>query len=512
MSGIDLTSPLGMITALLPEVILGAWGIVVLLVAATRNSTDEDQRLAGHLALVGLLSALLVTGYMWFDQPEITGLPSMVTMDAFRFISSAIVLLGAIMAVLVSLGYLGRENIIVPEYYALLLFGVVGMTVMCAASDLITVFLGIELMSLCVYVLVGVNRRSGAGAEGALKYFLLGAFAAGFLLYGIALIFGATGSTNLTIIAAQITTLGLETSVMLLAGVGLLLVGFAFKVAAVPFHMWTPDVYDGAPTPISGFMAAAVKAAAFAAMIRVFVVAFADTAVAWQGVVWWLALITMLGGNLMALNQRTVKRMLAYSSIGHAGYLMTAVAAGTTAGAGAFLFYGVMYTLMTIGAFSMVGMAGRDGERDLTMEEFAGMGRVKPWLALAMTVFMLSLLGFPGTAGFIGKWLILSSVVESGQWGLAVGLVVASLVSAGFYLPVIMHMYMRPAPIDETYEHVTGNLWTRVVVGAAAVSLIWFGLRPNEMLSVSEDAGRDLIAAETFTLDQITPDDQPGGP
>jgi NADH-quinone oxidoreductase subunit N len=511
MTPIDVASPAGMIIGLLPEAVLSFWGIVVLLVAGARHRSQEDQRLAGHLALVGLVSALLVTMYLWVERPGLAGLAHMVSIDSFRYVATAVILGGAIMAVVVSLGYLGREGILIPEYYALLLFGVVGMTLLCAASDLITVFLGIELMSLCVYVLVGVDRRSSASAEAALKYFLLGAFAAGFLLYGIALIFGATGTTNLTIIAARVTSLGLETNVMLLAGVGLLLVGFAFKVAAVPFHMWTPDVYDGAPTPVTAFMAAAVKAAAFAAMVRVFTVAFADAAHTWQGAMWWLALITMLGGNLMALSQRNVKRMLAYSSIGHAGYLLAAVASNTIAGAGAFLFYAIAYTLMTIGAFTVVGMAGRNGERDLTAEDLAGLGRVKPWLAFAMAVFMLSLLGFPGTAGFIGKWLILMSVVESGQWGLALGLVVASLISAGFYLPVIMQMYMRPVVGEQAHQQVVANNTTRVVVAVAAALLIWFGLRPNEMLAVSEDASRDLVSRETLTLERSQAID-PGRP
>ncbi len=488
-----------MILALLPEIVLAFWGIVVLLVAGVRHANADDQKLSGHLSLVGLLSALLVTGFMWFEQPGVVGPVQMMAVDAFRYAASSVVLLGAIMAVLVSLGYLGRERIVVPEYNALLLFGVVGMMIMCGAADMITVFLGIELMSLCVYVLVGVNRRSAAGAEGALKYFLLGAFAAGFLLYGIALIFGATGSTNLATIATRVSSLGLGTNVMFLAGVGLLLVGFGFKVAAVPFHMWTPDVYDGAPTPISGFMAAAVKAAAFAVMIRVFVVAFGGALEAWQDAMWWLALITMLVGNLMALAQRTVKRMLAYSSVGHAGYLLAAVASGSTAGAGAFLFYAVAYTLMTIGAFTVVGMAGQDGERNVTIDDFAGLGAAKPWLAFAMTVFMLSLLGFPGTGGFIGKWLILTSVVESGQWGLAVGLVLASLISAGFYLPVIMQMYMRPAFDAKAHDAMTAATTTRVVVAVATVLLLWFGFRPNEMLSLSQGASQDLVPAVTFT-------------
>ncbi len=385
------------------------------------------------------------------------------------------------------------------------------MMLMGGAADLIVVFLAIELMSLAVYVLVGLNRRSVYGAEAALKYFLLGAFASGFLLYGIALVYGATGTTNLTLIDFRTSTLGLETNGMFLAGVGLLTIGFAFKVAAVPFHMWTPDVYDGAPTPVTGFMAAAVKAAGFAALIRLMVHAFGDATAAWQEVIWWLAVLTMIGGNLMALAQRRIKRMLAYSSVGHAGYLLTAVASGSETGASAFLFYVLAYTLMTVGAFAIVGIAGRNGERDLLIDDFAGLGASRPALALAMAVFMLSLLGFPGTAGFIGKWYVLSSAVEAGQWTLGILLVLASVVSAGYYLPVIMKMYMEPARSDDAHAGVLAPPLTNWVIGATAVLLLVFGVWPNGAMAVARDASRDLAPASEFTmtlppLDGVTPE------
>src|SRR5205814_7126626 len=238
------------------------------------------------------------------------------------------------------------------------------MMLMAGGEDLMVVFLGLELMSVSVYVLAGINRKSGAAAEAALKYFLLGAFASGFLLYGIALVYGATATTNLTQIAAQVRSLSLVQSPMLLIGLGLVLVGFGFKVAAVPFHMWAPDVYDGSPTPVTGYMATAVKAAAFAALFRLLVEAFGGVA-AWKPIVWWLAVATMVAGNFIALAQRTVKRMLAYSSIAHAGYLLVAVATGTSAGSAAFIFYLVAYTLTTLAAFALLAAKGRDGERDV---------------------------------------------------------------------------------------------------------------------------------------------------
>ena len=343
------------------------------------------------------------------------------------------------------------------------------------------------------------NRRSVFAAEAALKYFLLGAFASGFFLYGIALTYGATGSTNLLLIHARIAGLGLQSNLMAVAGVGLLLIGFAFKVAAVPFHMWTPDVYDGSPTPVAGFMATAVKAAGFAALVRVLQQAFGSMPV-WHAAVWWLAVITMVVGNLIALHQRQLKRMLAYSSIGHAGYLLVAVATGSALGGAAFLFYATVYTLMTVGAFAVLAVAGRDGERDVLIDALSGLATRRPWVAAAMTVFMLSLLGFPGTAGFMGKWYILSSAIDANQRLLAVILVGASVVSAGYYLPPVMAMYMRPAPSPEAHEGYGLTRGARWAVGVAAVALLVFGLWPNQALEVARHGGDSLRAAMLFTF------------
>jgi NADH-quinone oxidoreductase subunit N len=355
-------------------------------------------------------------------------------------------------------------------------------------------------MSVCVYVLSGINRRSMFAAEAALKYFLLGAFASGFFLYGIALVYGATASTNLSVIAMEIGRLGLESNLMLQVGIAMLLIGFGFKVAAVPFHMWTPDVYDGAPTPVTAYMAAAVKAAGFAALVRVLLQGLGDMQIVWQDVVWWLAAITMMAGNLIALAQRQLKRMLAYSSIGHAGYLLAAVASGTPLGAGAFLYYAFAYTLMTVGAFGVLGVAGRGGEREVRIDDFNGLASRRPWMAFAMAVFMLSLLGFPGTAGFIGKWYILSAVIDAKQGVLAVILVGASVISAGFYLPVIMGMYMK-APVSESaHEGSEATGGVRWVIGVTAVLLLLFGVWPRHALNIAENGGDDLRPRAVFTL------------
>jgi NADH-quinone oxidoreductase subunit N len=421
-----------------------------------------------------------------------SGQPLMMALDGFRWGADVVFLLGAILTVLVSLSYVDRERLWAPEYYVLLLLATLGAMFMGGGSDLVVIFLGLELMSVAVYVLAGINRRSVFAAEAALKYFLLGAFASGFFLYGVALLYGATGTTNLALIDHQVRALNLGDNLMLLIGTGMLLVGFGFKAAAVPFHMWTPDVYDGAPTPVTAFMAAAVKAAGFAGLIRVLMHALGGAASSWQQVMWWLAALTMVVGNLVALAQHQLKRMLAYSSIAHAGYLLAAVTSGNVLGAGAFLFYALTYTLMTVGAFAFLAMAGRNGERDLTIDDLAGLGRRRPWLAIAIAVFMLSLLGFPGTAGFMGKWMILQSVVQAGQYRLAVILVLASVLSAGYYLPVVMVMFMKPPVAENVHEGFVVRGGTRFVIAATAVALVLFGVWPSRALDVARQGGRDF--------------------
>jgi NADH-quinone oxidoreductase subunit N len=497
---IDLSQWGGIAVALLPELFLTAWALVLTLVSAWQHKTREDVQLVGRLALAGLVVTLALVVAFWIRAPKPAGLELMIALDGFRWAVSSVFLLGAIFAVALSLHYLGREQIVVPEYYVLLLLATLGTMFMGSGADLIVIFLGLELMSVSVYVLAGINRRSIFAAEASLKYFLLGAFASGFLLYGIALLYGATGTTNLTMMYIQIADLALQSNTMLVAGVALLVIGFAFKVAAVPFHMWTPDVYDGAPTPVTAYMAAAVKAAAFAALTRVLVQALAPVSGVWTEVIWWLAAITMIAGNVIALAQRHLKRMLAYSSIGHAGYLLTAVASGTDLGTAALLYYVLVYTLMTVGAFAVLSALGRGGERDTLIEDFNGLASRRPWLALAMTVFLLSLLGFPGTAGFIGKWYILSAAVSADQVLLAVILVGASILSAGYYLPVIMAMYMKPAESEEAHAETRVLGAARWVIGIAAVLLLLFGVWPNRVLDLARREGRDLRPAVMITV------------
>ncbi len=495
---LDLATSRDLLMALLPEVVLTAAAMVVLLVTAWRHRTAADLRIAGWVSLAGLAAAGAAAWWLWWNTARAAGAPAMIAVDDFRFVVDWLFLGIAGLTVLVSFAYLERERLLAPEYYVLLLFGTLGMMLMAGGDDLMVIFLGLELMSVSVYVLAGINRRSAPAAEAALKYFLLGAFASGFLLYGIALVYGATATTNLSQIGAQVQSLGLERSPMLLAGLGLLLVGFGFKVAAVPFHMWAPDVYDGSPTPVTGFMATAVKAAAFTALVRVLAEAFAAIA-AWHAIVWWLAVATMVAGNLIALAQRTVKRMLAYSSIAHAGYLLVAVAAGSGAGSAALVFYLVAYALMTLAAFALLAAKGRDGERDVRIDDLAGLGQRRPWLAGALAICMLSLLGFPGTAGFIGKWYILVAATAAGALPLAAILVLTSVVSAGYYLPVIMAMYMKPEPFEQAHSGMRLGRLGGAVVALSVAGLLVLGVRPNRLLDLAKTSGAGLHAAPAGT-------------
>ncbi len=497
---LDLDRGWGLIRALLPETILVLWAMALLLDAAWHHKEEGAQRRAGALALGGIVLAAAATVWLWLSHASAAGIATTVAVDAFRWAVDLIVLLGAALAVVFSTDYLDREGIRVPEYHALVLFAAVGMMLMAGGADLFVIFLGLELMSVSVYVLAGIDRRNPAAAEAALKYFLLGAFASAFFLYGIALLYGATGSTKIALIAAQIGPLRLADHPMLLAGLALLVIGFGFKVAAVPFHMWTPDVYDGAPTPVTGYMAVAVKAAAFAALVRVLLQAFVGVHQVWEQVIWWLAAITMVVGNLIALSQKSLKRMLAYSSIAHAGYLLTALVAGSTAGAAAFLFYLLFYTLMTVGAFAILAMLGRGGERDVLVADLAGLSESHPWLAFGLTVCMLSLLGFPGTAGIIGKWYILAAATGGGYAILATILVLTSVVSAGYYLPVVRAMYMKPRLHEQAHAGVSVPRLAGATLAVMVAALLVFGLWPNLVLDAARNGSHAFLPSGLISI------------
>jgi NADH-quinone oxidoreductase subunit N len=490
---LDLSIYRELLVALGPELVLTAWAVALLLFVAWRHRTAGDLRATGWLTLAALASTAAAVWWLWWNGARAAGPTGMVAMDDFRWVTDWLFLGAAGLTVLVSFSYLEREQLLAPEYYLLLVFATLGMMLMAGGDDLMVIFLGLELMSVAVYVLAGFDRKSPRSAEAALKYFLLGAFASAFLLYGIALIYGATGATNLGVIGARLS-LSEGRSVLLLAGIALLLVGFAFKVGAVPFHMWVPDVYDGAPTPVTAFMATGVKAAAFAALFRVLTEAFA-AAGAWRGIVWWLAVITMAGGNLLALAQRSLKRMLAYSSVAHAGYLLVAVTSGTAAGRSAFLVYLVAYTLMSLGAFALLAAKGRRGESDVLIDDLAGLAARRPWLAFALATCMLSLLGFPGTLGFTGKWYILLAATGAGENVLAAILVLASVVSAGYYLPVIMAMYMKPEPSEAAHADVRLGRLGDAAVALVVAGLLLFFVWPNRLLDLARTAGDSVHPA-----------------
>jgi NADH-quinone oxidoreductase subunit N len=480
---IDLFSPAGALRALLPEIVLSAWSLLVLLVVAWRHRTAADCRLAGWLSAAGIVASAAALAWLWSSGARVAGLDHMVTLDWMRYGATALILFSAFATILVSIRYLDREGLVAPEYYPLILLGTIGMMFLAGSADTIVLFLGLEVMSVAVYVLAGYDRRNPASAEAALKYFLIGAFASGFLLYGIALTFGASGHTNLQLIGAQLST-G-PASLMARLGLALLLIGMAFKVAAVPFHMWAPDVYDGSPTPVTGFMATGVKVAAFVALVRVVIVSFPAFDQVWQPIIGVMAVVTMIVGNLIALAQKNIKRMLAYSSVAHAGYLLAALWPGTRLGASAVLFYLLAYSLTTIAAFALLGSLGTGGEREVRFDDVAGLARRRPWTALGLAICMLSLLGFPGTVGFIGKWTILQAVLAEGQYILPVVLVVTSVVSAGYYLPLIMSMYMKPEGEQPAWKELVLGQPGAAIVFATVAAVVVFGILPSGIVDAA---------------------------
>ena len=477
MPTFDLSVPSQLTAALFPDLILICGSMLLLLVAVWRRESRQHQRTVGVLSIALAFITLIVVcvtiyrGYTANDGP--------IAVDNFRWMMDIIILLGTIGALALGIDDNDRAGTTTAETHVLILLSSSGMMLLAAARDLMIIFLGIELMSIAVYALAGLNRRSERSAEGALKYFLLGAFSTAFLLYGIALVYGATGTTGLHEIQQRVIEHGLQRSPILLIGIALLLVGFGFKVSTVPFHMWAPDVYDGSPNPVTAYMAATVKTAAFAAFLRVWLEAFSGEIGSWHRAVAGLAIATMIIGNAIGLQQRNLKRLLAYSSIAHAGFILVAIASGTTYGASAMLFYLLAYTLATFGAFAVIIVLSR-GDAPVTTDDLRGLWTVRPWLAVAMTVFMFALLGFPiiGGAGFLAKWFVLQAALEGKQYGLAVVLVLTTVISAGYYLYVVMVMFMR-ARGESSAEIPDTPAWTQFVMLACSVTILALGIMPN---------------------------------
>lgn len=469
---------------ILPQVLLVLWACALLMIDLM---IPKDRKMwTAILAALGLLMALGMT-IAQIGQEASGAFGGMVIRDGFAVFLNALFLFSGLAAIAVAYDYLKRMGIERGEYYTLLLFSITGMMLMAQAGDLIIVFLALELLSIPLYILAGFARPRPDSEEAALKYFLLGAFAGGFLVYGVALVYGATGTTALTGLIERLGT-GMVDLPLLVIGAALILVGLGFKVAAVPFHMWTPDVYHGAPSSVTAFMSVGAKAAGFAALLRIFIAAFPTLVPDMTMVVWILATLTMFIGNIVAIAQSNIKRMLAYSSIAHAGYILMAMVTYGIKGinvdaVASALFYLVAYAFTSFGAWSVViALEKADGE-GLSMDSFAGLGRRYPLLAASMAVFMLSFTGVPPTLGFLGKFFLFRTVVEGGFIGLAVIGVLTSLISAYYYLRVIVIMYMQDGePV------ISKNFLLQFTAVAAAVLTVILSLASTPILRWASQA------------------------
>ena len=470
------------LNVIMPEIILSVLGMALLLVNVFIPSKSKTYLV--WLSLIGIVGAGLAAVSGW--GVTVSSFSGSVVQDDFGTFFKIIFLVAAGLAVLISDQYMERENCNHGELYPLILFTTVGMMLMAAATDLMTLFLGLELMSVCLYVLAGFNRTNIKSSESGLKYFLLGAFSTGFLLYGMALIYGATGTTRIEKIAEMVPQVGGAGNAMLLIGLLLMLTGFLFKIAAVPFHMWTPDVYEGAPTPMTAFMSAGPKAAGFAALVRLLMDVFPAMKAEWTDLLWVLAVLTMTVGNFAALRQDNIKRMLAYSSIAHAGYALVGLVAANTTGTSGILFYMLSYAFMNIGAFAVIVLVGKQGEPNGTVMDFAGLGQKRPLLAAAMALFLFSLAGMPPTAGFIGKFYLFSGAVQEGYIWLAIIGVLNSAASVYYYLRVMVYMYFKPGEQEFDWVTVSAPVALALVISAAG-SLIP-GIVPSVILQFAQQA------------------------
>ncbi|MGH2739899.1 MAG: NADH-quinone oxidoreductase subunit NuoN [Actinomycetota bacterium] len=468
---------------ILPELILAGVATLVLILDAVR--TSKLQQPLAALSLAGLVAAGWASLELWDWSGSLTVLAGTVAADRYAVFFRLLILAAATIALLLSYHYFDRDPDARGEFYPLLLFATAGMTLLASAADLIVVFLALEVLSLALYVMAGFSFRRIESQEASMKYFLLGAFSSAFFLYGLAYAYGAAGTTSLAGIADALSGEPGDLGLALVAG-GLLTVGFGFKVAAVPFHMWTPDVYQGAPTPVTSFMAAGTKVAGFAALVRVTSVALAPVSFDLLPALWGLAAVTMIVGSVLAIAQTDVKRMLAYSSIAHAGFVLVGVAALNQEGISGAMFYLAAYAAMILGAFGVVILVSRRDEDRTSLSSFAGLARRSPVLAALLALFLLSLAGIPPTAGFIAKVLVFQAAVQAGQWGLAVVGVAASVIAAFFYLRVIVLTYMQEPEESGALE--TGAL-PGVALGVAGVVTLVLGVFPGLLLDVITTAG-----------------------
>lgn len=470
-------------TPILPEIFLSVLAMVLLLITVLLPGGQKSY--LAYISFIGIVATAVLVAAGWGGHVESFG--GSVVLDNFATFFKMTFLLAAGLTVLITDSYMEREECNHGELYPLILFAVVGMMLMASGTDLMTIFLGLEVMSVALYVLAGFNRANKKSNEAGLKYFMLGCFSTGFMLYGMALIYGVTGTTRLYKIAEVVGQMTLPSSnIMLVAGMLLMMTGFAFKIAAAPFHMWTPDVYEGAPTPMTAFMSAGPKAAGFAALIRLFLVALPTLQVEWSQVLWVLAVLTMTIGNITALRQDNIKRVLAYSSIAHAGYALVGFTAGNGTGIAGILFYMLSYSFMNIGAFAIIILVAKKGETNGNVSDFAGLGFKRPVLAVAMTLFLFSLAGVPPAVGFVGKFYLFAGAVQKGYIWLAVIGVLNSAVSAYYYLRIMVYMYMKEPTEEFEWVKVTAPVTLALIIAAAGTLIP--GIVPSILLEYAQAA------------------------
>jgi NADH-quinone oxidoreductase subunit N len=471
--------------SILPEIVLSIFGLIIMMLDPVMDER-RSQRTLGGVALVGgilTMAATVFQGY-YLGHTGFSGFAfwNMVKVDAFSIFFHFVVAAVTILVILASYEYMEVQQIRAGEYYGLLLFGAVGMNLMSSAVELVLIFVALEISSIATYILAGFRRRSAISAESSVKYFLLGSFATSFFLYGVALMFGATGSTSISTIGEALSQFELGHGPMLAyVGVALMFVGLAFKVAAAPFHIWTPDVYEGAPSPVVAFMSTAPKAAVFAVLLRIMFQGHAPGRV-W--LIWVVAALSMTIGNIAALVQDNVKRLLAYSSIAHAGYLLMAFAVWPSAdaknGIAAAMFYTASYAVMNVGAFAVVGHFASQGERYVTIEDYAGLGKRSPVLAAVFTMFLLSLIGIPAFGGFFAKFYVFSAALQQNLVGLVIIGVINSAIAAYYYLRIIVVMYMREPREEIPVAPIPVGLG--FALGLSLAATIYLGVLPNRVL------------------------------
>jgi NADH-quinone oxidoreductase subunit N len=470
----------------MPELVLCLFGILIMLVDPFVSAAR--QRALGWFAFLGTLLSLFSIHFM--AHVGGFGYDNLIVADRFCVFLTAVIVAATALVVLGSMDYLDREGLQRGEFYALVLFAAAGMCILAGANELVTAFLGLEMSSISSYILAGFRRRAIQSNESSLKYFILGSFATAFFLYGIAMVYGATGTTRIDQVQDALLRLPRIPGVALL-GLGLIFVGLGFKVVAAPFQVYAPDVYEGAPTPVTALLASAPKAATFALMLRIFYVSFGSAGDFWFWAVWVSAILSMFIGNLAALVQSNVKRMLAYSSIAHAGYILVAFAASTDLGIAAVLFYLAAYVLMKVGAFLVVAHLGQHGEKRLDIKDYAGLGIRQPALAACFTLFLLALLGLPATGGFLGKFFAFQAALDSRVVWLVVIAAINSVIGAYYYLRVIIAMYFWEPSKDYTPTAVAPAM--RVALALAAIGTVYLGVLPSRV-SILARAAADSLA------------------